>query len=168
MSMLSFEPATTTDGLCASMATAGSFCLFCENGDAGLATVTSVPVAGPACGWTAAATAPTEAPIARPIVTTTRPIRIHDIGYPQRKTDDGLRTGAGYSGITKVRQIQKGASGCGKTSSLGPRASPGQTPGSLTGLRSCPRLGPLEVKRPGSACRALPGLGPGRRPAGRG
>src|SRR5215472_13650608 len=46
MSMLSLEPATTIDGSCASIATAGSFCLFCENGDRGLPTVTGVPVAG--------------------------------------------------------------------------------------------------------------------------
>src|SRR5215470_8279606 len=46
--MLSLAPATTIDGLAASIATAGSFCLFCENGDDGLPTVTSVPVAGPA------------------------------------------------------------------------------------------------------------------------
>src|SRR5260370_21453644 len=46
MAMLSLDPATTTDGLCASIATAGSFCLFCENGDGGLPTVSSVPVAG--------------------------------------------------------------------------------------------------------------------------
>src|SRR5260370_39825840 len=46
MSMLSLAPATTTDGWLASIATAGSFCLFCENGDTGLPTVTSVPVAG--------------------------------------------------------------------------------------------------------------------------
>src|SRR6266436_7963635 len=59
MSMLSFEPATTTDGSCASIATAGSFCLFCENGDAGLPTVTSVPAAGLAgAGWPRAVPAP--------------------------------------------------------------------------------------------------------------
>jgi hypothetical protein len=46
MSMLSLEPATTTDGSWASIATAGSFCLFCENGAVGLPTVTSVPAAG--------------------------------------------------------------------------------------------------------------------------
>src|SRR5260370_18913683 len=56
MSMLSLEPATTNDGSCASMATAGSFCLFCENGVTGLPTVTSVPVAGlPALAGTAMA-----------------------------------------------------------------------------------------------------------------
>src|SRR5258708_17779318 len=46
MSMLSLAPATTSDGSCASIATAGSFCLFCENGDVGLPTVTRLPVAG--------------------------------------------------------------------------------------------------------------------------
>src|SRR5215472_9395836 len=46
MSISSLAPATTSDGLCASIATAGSFCLFCENGDDGLPTVASVPVAG--------------------------------------------------------------------------------------------------------------------------
>src|SRR5436190_6396429 len=42
MSMLSLEPATRTFGLFASTASAGSFCLFCENGDGGLPTLTSV------------------------------------------------------------------------------------------------------------------------------
>ncbi len=46
MSMLSLDPATTTDGLLASMATAGSFCLFCEKVFVGLPTVTRVPVVG--------------------------------------------------------------------------------------------------------------------------
>ena len=32
MSMLSLAPATTKSGSLGSMATAGSFCLFCENG----------------------------------------------------------------------------------------------------------------------------------------
>src|SRR5215470_6404480 len=59
MSISSLAPATTSDGLCASIATAGSFCLFCENGDDGLPTVTSVPVAGPAgAGLAIAAPAP--------------------------------------------------------------------------------------------------------------
>src|SRR5215218_608377 len=42
MSMLSLAPATTTSGWFASIATAGSFCLFCENGPGGLPTDTSV------------------------------------------------------------------------------------------------------------------------------
>jgi hypothetical protein len=42
MSMLSFDPAARTLGWLASTASAGSFCLFAENGDAGLPTVTSV------------------------------------------------------------------------------------------------------------------------------
>src|SRR5215210_1910711 len=42
MSMLSLAPATTTLGWFASIATAGSFCLFCENGPVGLPTDTSV------------------------------------------------------------------------------------------------------------------------------
>ena len=44
-SMLSFAPAARIFGACASMATAGSFCLFCENGVDGLPDVTieSVP-----------------------------------------------------------------------------------------------------------------------------
>src|SRR5689334_1067373 len=58
MSMLSLDPATTTDGWFASIATAGSFCLFCENGDIGLPTVTSVPAAGPATGAAVATPAP--------------------------------------------------------------------------------------------------------------
>src|SRR5260370_4326738 len=58
-SMLSLAPATTTDGSCASIATAGSFCLFCENGVTGLPTVTSVPVSG---GSATGAAAPVPAP----------------------------------------------------------------------------------------------------------
>ena len=50
MSMLSFEPAATTVGWFASIATAGSFCLFLENGPAGLPTVTSVSPPAPAAG----------------------------------------------------------------------------------------------------------------------
>src|SRR3954468_11698990 len=42
MSMLSFAPAATTFGWLASIATAGSFCLFCENGLGGLPTETRV------------------------------------------------------------------------------------------------------------------------------
>src|SRR5919108_4132684 len=41
MSMLSFEPAASTSSLLASIARAGSFCLFCENGLDGLPTETS-------------------------------------------------------------------------------------------------------------------------------
>src|SRR6478609_6670054 len=40
MSISSLEPATSTLGCSASIATAGSFCLFCENGVNGLPTVT--------------------------------------------------------------------------------------------------------------------------------
>src|SRR5205085_4536985 len=40
MSMFSLTPATTTLGWLASIATAGSFCLFCENGPGGLPLVT--------------------------------------------------------------------------------------------------------------------------------
>src|SRR5215471_15879320 len=46
MSMLSLAPATASAGLFASIATAGSFCLFCEKMSRGLPTVTSVPAAG--------------------------------------------------------------------------------------------------------------------------
>src|SRR3954452_23137696 len=42
MSMLSFAPAATMLGCIGSTATAGSFCLFAENGDGGLPTLTSV------------------------------------------------------------------------------------------------------------------------------
>src|SRR5215470_16468556 len=66
--MLSLAPATTIDGLAASIATAGSFCLFCENGDDGLPTVTSVPVAGPAGAGLAGADLAIAAPA--PISTT--------------------------------------------------------------------------------------------------
>ena len=41
MSMFSFAPATSTFVWFASIASAGSFCLFSENGVAGLPTVTS-------------------------------------------------------------------------------------------------------------------------------
>jgi hypothetical protein len=41
MPMLSFEPAATTLGSAGSIATAGSFCLFCENTPSLLPTVTS-------------------------------------------------------------------------------------------------------------------------------
>src|SRR6266567_6443557 len=40
-SISSFAPAASTVGACGSTATAGSFCLFCENGEGGLPTVTS-------------------------------------------------------------------------------------------------------------------------------
>src|SRR4051795_5199894 len=45
--MLSLAPATTTAGLLASMATAGSFCLFCENGLGGLPKLTRASCAAP-------------------------------------------------------------------------------------------------------------------------
>src|SRR4051794_21680282 len=45
MSMLSLEPAATMSGCILSMATAGSFCLFCENGVNGLPTDTRVSCA---------------------------------------------------------------------------------------------------------------------------
>src|SRR3954454_22432613 len=47
-SISSFEPAATTFGLLGSIATAGSFCLFCENGVGGLPTETSTSVGGAA------------------------------------------------------------------------------------------------------------------------
>src|SRR5205807_901866 len=63
MSMLSFEPAASTDSLLASIAIAGSFCLFCENGLGGLPMETSrSPVAAMALGTastSAAAITPT-------------------------------------------------------------------------------------------------------------
>src|SRR5919206_3437844 len=46
MSMLSFAPAATTFVATGLTATAGSFCLFCENGVVGLPTVTSASCAG--------------------------------------------------------------------------------------------------------------------------
>ena len=54
MSMLSLAPATTTAGSLGSMATAGSFCLFCENGLGGLPMLTRVScaAAGPASAAT--------------------------------------------------------------------------------------------------------------------
>src|ERR671933_2799588 len=60
-SISSFTPAATMFGAIGLIATAGSFCLFCGNGDAGLPTVTSVspPWVASAAGTksTAAATA---------------------------------------------------------------------------------------------------------------
>src|SRR5439155_18504433 len=47
-SISSFDPAATTEGSCASIATAGSFCLFWAKGLGGLPTETSVSVAAPA------------------------------------------------------------------------------------------------------------------------
>ena len=62
MSMLSLEPAASTVGWLASIATAGSFCLFAENGELGLPTVTSVSAlsawALPIGATSSAATAP--------------------------------------------------------------------------------------------------------------
>ena len=62
MSMLSLEPAASTSGWLASIATAGSFCLFAENGELGLPTVTSVSAlsawALPIGATSSAATAP--------------------------------------------------------------------------------------------------------------
>src|SRR4051812_6891089 len=43
-SISSFAPATRTFGWLASIATAGSFCLFCANGEAGLPALTLVSV----------------------------------------------------------------------------------------------------------------------------
>src|SRR5438067_6951047 len=61
MSMLSFEPATRTFGWFASTASAGSFCLFCENGVTGLPTVTSASgLTAPATAVTTSMTAPIE------------------------------------------------------------------------------------------------------------
>jgi hypothetical protein len=50
MSMLSLEPAASTLGWLASIATAGSFCLFWEKGVDGLPTVTSVSGLNAAAG----------------------------------------------------------------------------------------------------------------------
>ena len=52
-SMLSLAPATTTFGWFASIAIAGSFCLFCENGLGMLPTVTSESEPGAAPAITA-------------------------------------------------------------------------------------------------------------------
>ncbi|TML12893.1 MAG: hypothetical protein E6G31_08530 [Actinobacteria bacterium] len=56
-SMFSFAPATTMFGWFASIAIAGSFCLFCENGDGLLPVLTSasVPGAAPASAATESA-----------------------------------------------------------------------------------------------------------------
>src|SRR5689334_15795110 len=45
MSILSFAPATSTSGCATSTASAGSFCLFCENGEVGLPTLTRTSAA---------------------------------------------------------------------------------------------------------------------------
>src|SRR5215216_1398252 len=57
MSMLSLDPAASTVGLRWSTTTAGSFCLFCENGVAGLPllTRTDCALAGPATTTNSAA-----------------------------------------------------------------------------------------------------------------
>ena len=57
MSMLSLAPATATLVWLGSMATAGSFCLFCENGLVGLPMLTRVSwaAAGPASATTSRA-----------------------------------------------------------------------------------------------------------------
>ena len=58
--MLSFEPATRMYGWSASIASAGSFCLFCENGVVGLPVVTSVSALNAqATAVTTSMTAPT-------------------------------------------------------------------------------------------------------------
>ncbi len=60
MSMLSFEPAASTSSWFASIARAGSFCLFCENGLGGLPTETSrSPGAATAPGAVSADASPT-------------------------------------------------------------------------------------------------------------
>src|SRR6476659_8902798 len=67
MSRLSLDPAATTFGWLASIATAGSFCLFCENGPSGLPTLTRVSWAPAALAVAASATA-----ARRPAVATRR------------------------------------------------------------------------------------------------
>src|SRR5215218_988206 len=59
MSMLSFDPAASTSSLLASIASAGSFCLFCENGvdRFWLPTVTSRSPGAPTAPGTANANA---------------------------------------------------------------------------------------------------------------
>jgi hypothetical protein len=69
-SISSLAPATTTPGSWASIATAGSFCLFCENGVDGLPTDTSVSGGGAATATAAPAKA--VAMDARTAVTTWR------------------------------------------------------------------------------------------------
>src|SRR4029453_8143685 len=69
-SMLSFAPAAKTLGWAWSTATAGSFCLFCENGLVGLPTVPTVSPPGVAeatTGKTRAATTTPTTPAAPPL-----------------------------------------------------------------------------------------------------
>src|ERR687887_603438 len=58
MSMLSLAPAASTDGSVGSIAIAGSFCLFCENGVGGLPALTRTSCA--AAGEAPAARAATQ------------------------------------------------------------------------------------------------------------
>jgi hypothetical protein len=62
MSMLSLDPAASTSSWFASIATAGSFCLFCENGLGGLPTETSRSPGTPTALGTASASAAATAP----------------------------------------------------------------------------------------------------------
>src|SRR5919108_6218724 len=62
MSMLSFGPAASTSSLLASIAIAGSFCLFCENGVDGLPTETSRSPGAATAPGTASASAAQRAP----------------------------------------------------------------------------------------------------------
>src|SRR5581483_2683005 len=57
-SISSFDPAATTLGLLGSIATDGSFCLFCGKGDAGLPLVTSESALAIAGSESAATSAP--------------------------------------------------------------------------------------------------------------
>ena len=52
-SISSLAPAAAIDGSIGLTATAGSFCLFCENGDGGLPTVTFVSLPGGVAAATA-------------------------------------------------------------------------------------------------------------------
>src|SRR5215211_8103176 len=87
MSMLSLEPAASTSSWLASIASAGSFCLFCENGLDGLPTETSrSPGAATAPGTDSASAAPT-APSSQRFLLMSTPLPTDDVAsatYPLR------------------------------------------------------------------------------------
>src|SRR5215211_3612655 len=87
MSMLSLEPAASTSSWLASIASAGSFCLFCENGLDGLPTETSrSPGAATAPGTDSASAAPT-APSSQRFLPMNTPLPTEDLAsstYPLR------------------------------------------------------------------------------------
>src|SRR5258707_7084420 len=88
-SISSFEPATTMLLLLASTAMAGSFCLFCENGNVGLALVTFTELSavawaasGPLTITKAAADPSTSSTLKGFLMTLSLPAALRDQAYP--------------------------------------------------------------------------------------